>query len=100
MHLLAVHIQVRGKDQNVVKVGKDKEVEEVTEDVIDQGLENRGGIGQTERLHEIFIVPLWCVECCLPLISHSYVNQMVFLRSNFVNTLAFCSRSNAEEMSG
>lgn len=51
MQLLAVRVQVGGEDQNVVKVDKDKEFEEVMEDVIHQGLEDRWATGQTDRRH-------------------------------------------------
>lgn len=74
MHLSAVHVQVGGEHQNVVKVDEDEEVEEVTEDILDQSLKYCWCTGQTKRHCQIFVMSLWCVKCCLPLISFWYAN--------------------------
>ena len=45
-----------GKHQDVVEVYDDKGVQEVSQHVVDQGLENSRGVSQTERHDEVLKV--------------------------------------------
>lgn len=46
-----VLLQVFGKNQDVVEINEDKTVEEISQYIIHQILENRWGICETERHH-------------------------------------------------
>lgn len=45
-----------GKDQDVIQVDKNKLSQEISENVVNERLEDRGGIGQTEQHQEVFIM--------------------------------------------
>ena len=47
---------VTGEDQDVVKVDENKPMQEVAEDVVNEGLENGGGVSEAKRHHQIFVV--------------------------------------------
>ena len=52
-------------------------INDVTEDVVDQGLEDGGRVCKSKRHHTVLIVSSGGVEDRLPLISLRYVDQVV-----------------------
>ena len=66
-----VFLQCLGEHQDVVQVYEDAVINDVMEDVIDEGLEDHGSIRQPERHHQVLVV--------LPLISLLYPDQVVCL---------------------
>ena len=66
-----------GKNKDIVKVDYVEDVNVATERTVDISLEASGGIGQTKRHNEIFIVPIVCTEGCLPLVSFPYLYPVV-----------------------
>ena len=75
--MVDVFLQCSGEHQDVVQVYEDVVVYDVTEDIITEGLEDRGSIHQPEWHHQVLIVPMRRVKCCLPLISLLYLDQVV-----------------------
>ena len=57
-----------GKHQDVVEVHDDKGVQEISQHVVDQGLENSRGVSQTERDDEVLKVSQVSVKPRLPFI--------------------------------
>lgn len=66
-----------GEDEYIIKINKDMSVEHVSEYIIYQCMEDGRGIGEAKRHYEIFVVSGWGVECHLPLIYFSDVDEVV-----------------------
>ena len=66
-----------GRHQDVVEVHDDKGVEEISQHVIDKGLENSRGISQTKRHDEVLKVSQVSVKPRLPFIPLSDTYQVV-----------------------
>ncbi|GBG77651.1 hypothetical protein CBR_g24099 [Chara braunii] len=64
-NVLKVGLKGGAKDEDVIKVQDDTDVEEVTTDVVHGGLECGGGIGESERHYEELVVPGPRAECGL-----------------------------------
>jgi hypothetical protein len=62
-------------NEDVIEVDKHKLVQHVSYHIIEQGLEHCESIGQSERHHQVLLVPASHVKGRLPLIS--FPNQMV-----------------------
>ena len=67
----------RGKNLFVIQINNDKEVEEVSKDVVYQGLEDGRGISQTEGHDEVFEVPQVGVKARLPFVPLTDTDQVV-----------------------
>jgi hypothetical protein len=65
------------KDQDVVQVNKYKYIEHIPEDVINQPLEDRGGISQAEGHVQILIMTTRGVKGCIPIVSLSDAHKVV-----------------------
>ncbi len=68
--------EAAGEDQDVIKVDKHKVVQEVPQDVIDEDLEDCGGVSEAERHDQVYKVDELGIECSLPLVSFSDPNQV------------------------
>jgi hypothetical protein len=64
-------------DQNVIKVGREKVVEEGSEDIVDEVLDGNGGVGRSKRHNEGFKETVTDAECCFPLLTFSHTDQVV-----------------------
>ncbi len=49
----------------------------MSQHVINEYLENRGGVGQPEEHDQIFKVPPWGIKRSFPLIPLPYADQMI-----------------------
>lgn len=56
-----------------------KPVDDVSEDVIDQGLEHCGSVSQTKRYHQIFEVSQGNVENSLPLVPFADADKVIYV---------------------
>ena len=65
------------KDQNIIQVNKDKLVQHLPEQVVDQHLEDSQSVGQAKGHYLVFVVSCWGVEGRLPLISLPDADQML-----------------------
>lgn len=57
-----------GKEQNVIEINKHKDIQHFSEDTIDQGRKNSGGVGESRWHHQVLIVDTRGVEDCFPLV--------------------------------
>lgn len=64
-----------GEDENVFQVHKHKAIEEISEYIINQCLENCWGISESE--YQVFKVAQGSVKSSLPLITFSDSNQVI-----------------------
>jgi hypothetical protein len=64
-------------DQNVVEVGRNKVIEERSEDVVDEVLKRGGGVGQSEGHDKGFEKAITSAESRLPFLTLSHANQIV-----------------------
>ena len=75
--MFPVGLQVFGKDKDVIKVDKDRDIQHVTKDAVDNALEGCRSIGQTFRDHHPFIGAIAGAKCSLPLVAFSNAYQVV-----------------------
>lgn len=68
--LLDMFFKCFGVDQDIVDIDNDRFVEHVSEDIVDESLEDR-------QTNKIFVVSSSCRECSFPLIFLSNTNQVV-----------------------
>lgn len=54
--VLDVRFLIRGEDEDVIQIDKHEPVQCVSEGVIDKGLGNNWGIGETKRHDQVFTV--------------------------------------------
>ena len=66
-----------GKNEDVVQIDENIFVNHVSEEVVDQGLENCWGIGEVEWHHQIFIKSGGRVKSSLPFIPLSDADKVV-----------------------
>lgn len=66
-----------GEDQNIIKIHKHKPIDEVPQNVIYQGLENRWGISKTKWHYQILKVSQVSIECCFPFIALANTDRVV-----------------------
>ncbi len=66
-----------GENQSVIQVDEDMFVKHVAEQVVDQSLEDGGGIGEAKGHHQVLIVSRRCVERSLPLIAFPDAHQVI-----------------------
>jgi hypothetical protein len=66
-----------GKDEYIVEIYYDKQVNHVVEQVIHKVLELRQCVGHAHRHYEPFIGAILCLECCEPLMALSDSNVVV-----------------------
>lgn len=66
-----------GEDQNIIKIHKHKPIDEVPQNVIYQGLENRWGISKTKWHYQILKVSQVSIECRFPFIALANTDQVV-----------------------
>ena len=66
-----------GKHKDIIKVYKYESVQHVPENVIYQGLEHSRSVSQSERHHQVFVVPTSHVKDGLSLIPFPDPYQMV-----------------------
>ena len=66
-----------GEHQDVVEVDNNKGVQEISQHVVDQGLENSWGVRQPERHDEVLKVPQVSIKPRLPFIPLADTYQMV-----------------------
>ncbi|GBG77231.1 hypothetical protein CBR_g23558 [Chara braunii] len=64
-NVLKVGLEGGAKDEDVIKVHRNTDFEEVTKDVVHDVLECGGGIGESERHYEELVVPKPRAECDL-----------------------------------
>lgn len=67
--VVVVFVGVRGKDEDVVEVDDDEIVQEIAEDVVHEGLEGGGGVGETEGHDKGFEVAVASAESGFPLVT-------------------------------
>ena len=65
------------KDQDVVQVNKYKYIEHIPEDVINQPLEDCGGVSQAEGHDQILIMTTRGVKGCLTLVPFTDAHKVV-----------------------
>ena len=65
------------EDKDVVDVNKHGAVQHVPEDIVDQGLEDSGGVDESEGYNQVLKVAQRCVERGLPLVSLPDADQVV-----------------------
>jgi len=66
-----------GEHKDIVKVDYAEDVNVAIERTVNISLEASGGISQTKRHNEVFVVPIVCTEGCLPLVSFPYSYPVV-----------------------
>src|SRR5882672_6683040 len=66
-----------GEDEDIVEVDHYKDVSHVSEDVIHEGLERSGSIGESHGHNQEFKRAISGAECCLPLMASSDANIVV-----------------------
>ena len=66
-----------GEHKDIIKVDYTEDVNVATERMVNISLEASGGIGQTKRHNEIFVVPIVYTEGYLPLVSFPYSYPVV-----------------------
>ena len=77
LDMVTVFVNQVQKDQNVVKVGNDKEVGHVLEDVIHEVLKSSRGIGKSHGHDQEFKRAIACLERGLPLMTSSDADIVV-----------------------
>jgi hypothetical protein len=75
--MVLVIVQVVTVDEDIVKVCSDKDSQVGLENIIDEVLETSWGIGQAKGYYQQLKQPISCPECCLPLLSFSYSDEIV-----------------------
>src|SRR5882672_11155872 len=66
-----------GQDEDIIEVGHYEDVSHVSEDVIHEGLERSGSIGESHGHNQEFERAISGVKCCLPLMASSDTNIVV-----------------------
>src|SRR5882672_9577164 len=66
-----------GEDEDIVEVDHYKDVSHVSEDVIHEGLERSGSIGESHGHNQEFERAISGAKCCLPLMASSDANIVV-----------------------
>ena len=94
-------LRARGrKDEEIVKVYNQGDIQEVSKDRVHESLEGRWGVGEAEWHDEEFEGAVTCAEGCLPLIPVFNAQQVIGIMSILVNTDALPSRSRRSLMRG
>lgn len=68
LHMSGVLSRIFGVDQNVIKVNKYKTIQEISQYIINQVLENSRGIGEPEGHYQVFKIADGGFECGLPFV--------------------------------
>src|SRR5882672_525203 len=66
-----------GEDEDIVEVDHYEDVSNVSEDVIHEGLEHSGSIGESHGHNQEFEQAILGVKCCLPLMASGDTNIVV-----------------------
>ena len=72
-----VRLEGRGEDQDVIDIDDDTDVEEVSEDVVYEGLEDRGRVGKAIRHNLVLIVALGGDKGCLPFVPFTDTDEVI-----------------------
>jgi len=68
---------ILGVDQNVIQIDYHAHIQHVRKNAIDEALERRWSIGESERHNKPFIAAIASVEGSFPFITQSNADQMV-----------------------
>lgn len=73
-------------DQDIVDIDNHESVEHISEDVVDECLEDGGTVDEPERHNKVFVVPSSCGEGSFPFIPLPNSDQICYAlrRSSFV----------------
>ncbi len=75
--VLNMFLERRRKNQYVIQVDMYELIDHISQHVIDECLEDRGGVREPERHNQILKMPSGGIKRGLPLIPLSYANQMI-----------------------
>ena len=75
--VITVGVEVRRVNENIINVNIDKAIKKISENIVNHGLKNCGGISESERHNSIFVVATGGVERSFPLVPLPDADQMV-----------------------
>lgn len=76
-NMVTMFCQALGVNQDVIDVDQDEFVEKIAEHLMDEVLEDGGGVDQAIQHHDVLVVSSRCYEGCLPLVPLTYPEEVI-----------------------
>ena len=75
--MLLVLLQAAEEDEDIIQIDVHKPVQQIMEDIVDEGLEDSWSVGESKQHHHILEVAKRSIKRRLPFVSFLYAYQLI-----------------------